>query len=94
MSDYATREVIKSLVVIDENGCWNWQGTIKPNGYGYRSNKIVHRLSYKLFVGPIPEGLHIDHLCRNRACCYARPKPAQEWLGRHRADDERIGVYA
>jgi hypothetical protein len=29
----------------------------------------VHRLAYEVFVGPIPDGLQIDHLCRQRACC-------------------------
>lgn len=63
-------------VEIDANGCWVWQGTLQPNGYGMislggRGDGIgyIHRVSYTLFVGPIPEGLVIDHLCRNRACC-------------------------
>ncbi len=30
---------------------------------------MVHRVTYETFVGPIPEGLEIDHLCRNRLCC-------------------------
>jgi len=52
--------------------CWEWKGTILQNGYGifWNSNKlvIVHRFSYELFKGEIPDGLTIDHLCRNRAC--------------------------
>lgn len=52
--------------------CWLWRGYIAPQGYGQiRSDgriAFVHRLSYELNVGPIPEGLHIDHLCRVRAC--------------------------
>ncbi len=52
-------------------GCWLWWKTA-PNGYGYlwdgsRTN-WAHRVSYEHHVGPIPEGLHIDHLCRVRAC--------------------------
>lgn len=51
--------------------CWNWLGT-KANGYGYATwNKVyerAHRVSYLIANGPIPEGLVIDHLCRNRAC--------------------------
>ena len=36
----------------------------------YRNKKTyAHRLAYELWVEPIPEGLVIDHLCRNRACC-------------------------
>ena len=56
----------------DPRGCWNWTGQ-RGNGYGYASFRrhpyLVHRITYQLLVGPIPEGLTIDHLCRNRACC-------------------------
>jgi hypothetical protein len=52
--------------------CWIWTGYIKPEGYGevHRGGRkmYAHRLSYETFVGPIPEGLQLDHLCRNRAC--------------------------
>lgn len=54
--------------------CWPWTGIIKWNGYGefhcvVKNRQVrAHRFSYELFVGPIPEGLVIDHLCRNRAC--------------------------
>lgn len=56
------------------DSCWNWTGP-KSSGYGVigrggRHAGLIrtHRLAYELLVGPIPEGLHIDHLCRNRAC--------------------------
>lgn len=64
---------IKRHVVVDANGCWVWQLALTPvTGYGaltidYKQYK-AHRVSYEVFVGPIPDGLHIDHLCRNRAC--------------------------
>lgn len=52
--------------------CWPWTATLGPGGYGQFSNpggsNHAHRVSYELLVGPIPEGLVIDHLCRNRAC--------------------------
>ena len=48
--------------------CWNWIGYINKGGYGYFRGKIIHRISYELFVGKIPKGLTIDHLCRNRKC--------------------------
>lgn len=54
------------------SGCWLWGGHVQPTGYPYfiylKRNRRVHRLVYELLVGPIPDGLHIDHLCRNRAC--------------------------
>lgn len=59
--------------VVESGECWLWTGsTDKMSGYGRiridRSTKYVHRVSYELMVGDIPEGLHLDHLCRNRAC--------------------------
>lgn len=55
-------------------GCWVWQLALIPaTGYGGLTveGKLLraHRASYEAFVGPIADGLHIDHLCRNRACC-------------------------
>lgn len=56
--------------------CWNWTGAIH-HGYGNfyvgggRANRTTtgaHRFAYELLVGPIPEGLDLDHLCRNRRC--------------------------
>lgn len=59
-------------IVDSETGCWVWQRAKTDKGYGVRRadgrNQYAHRLSYEKHVGPIPEGLHIDHLCRNRAC--------------------------
>lgn len=53
-------------------GCWLWTGPLNSSGYGGigRQGKTVgvHRFSYELHKGPIPDGLDIDHLCRNRAC--------------------------
>ena len=58
--------------VLEEEGCWVWKGTVVDRGYGhfYADSKAVraHRWSYQHFVGPIPEGLVLDHLCRNTLC--------------------------
>lgn len=58
-----------------KDGCWEFKGALR-NGYGViglgaRSEGIgyVHRVAYEHLVGPIPDGMHIDHLCRNRPCC-------------------------
>ena len=60
-----------------ESGCWQWKASAGPTGYGHFSMRhpnggwemrIAHRVSYELFVGPIPEGLELDHLCKNRGC--------------------------
>lgn len=51
--------------------CLEWTG-VRCNGYGQiwfsGRMRLAHRIAYELVVGPIPEGLTIDHLCRNRAC--------------------------
>lgn len=53
-------------------GCWIWQGAIWSKGYGgiqYRYKRLaVHRVSYVIWKGCIPENLQIDHLCRNTSC--------------------------
>jgi len=68
---------IQRNVVVAPNGCWLWQKRLS-RGYG-RLDQVIdgrpkgglaHRVSYELFVGPIPEGMQLDHLChtRDRAC--------------------------
>jgi hypothetical protein len=54
------------------SACWVWSGKLTKDGYARTSHNgktvRVHRLAYELWVGSIPEGLEIDHTCRNRAC--------------------------
>ena len=56
----------------EPDGCWMWRRKLSSGGYGRtkvgRKDWAAHRLVYTLIVGPIPEGLELDHLCRNRAC--------------------------
>ncbi len=53
-------------------GCWLWTGRLHRNGYGAfwdgKRLALAHRVAHELFVGPIPAGLTIDHLCRNPSC--------------------------
>lgn len=59
-------------------GCWNWTGTMRGNGYGRlkvgsrytgdRRDEEAHRFSYEMHKGRIPDGLQLDHLCRNTLC--------------------------
>lgn len=52
--------------------CWVWCGATKTNGYGVitadKATMYAHRLAYWVAKGPIPTGLVVDHLCRNRSC--------------------------
>lgn len=53
-------------------GCWQWTGGTRSTGYGHfwdgRRDVSAHRWSYEHHVGPVPDGLVLDHLCRNRLC--------------------------
>ena len=57
---------------MENDGCWNWIGTIDPDGYGrIRYNKKTngaHRISWILNYGEIPKGMVILHKCDNRRC--------------------------
>lgn len=52
--------------------CWHWLGTLTWDGYGlFRDNGErtgAHRFAHKYFIGPIPTGYEVDHLCRVRNC--------------------------
>lgn len=52
--------------------CWLWTGAVQSSGYGSFGHGgrtyLAHRVSYELHVGPIADGLTIDHLCRQRLC--------------------------
>ena len=61
------------LRVNKSEDCWNWTGSLNVGGYGHwqptkGTTSMAHRYSYEQIVGPIPEGLVLDHLCRNRSC--------------------------
>ncbi|NBO53554.1 MAG: HNH endonuclease [Actinobacteria bacterium] len=60
----------KHIAIEDE--CWVWQGCRDHHGYGqfkFRGKKVrAHRWIYEALHGELPEGLFVDHLCRNRGC--------------------------
>lgn len=58
----------KMRTTVAESGCWNWNLSVDRYGYGKCSGKKAHRVAYEIFVGPIPEGLTIDHICWNKIC--------------------------
>ena len=60
-------------VVKTETDCWEWTGALNSRGYGCvgiaGKGYLTHRVAYEALVAPIPQGLTIDHLCRNKVCC-------------------------
>lgn len=74
------RPIVERLLVkrtIDPvTGCWIWLGSTNSAGYGTISwqgrRQSVHRVAFMVFIGPIPDGLHVDHVydlgCRSSAC--------------------------
>lgn len=65
--------ILAKIVVDEMTGCWEWQGYRMPAGHGRvragGRKVLVHRWVFEHLVGPIPEGLELDHLCRNPPCC-------------------------
>lgn len=83
--------------------CWIWLGSKTAAGYGQiivsgrrRGPKAyVHRLMFEMFKGPIPDGMEVDHLCRNTSC--VRPKHLEAVTHREnmlRAPDAASAVHA
>jgi hypothetical protein len=51
------------------NGCWLWLASIDAHGYSHAGKgRLAYRLAYQLVRGPVPAGLELDHLCRNKLC--------------------------
>jgi hypothetical protein len=48
--------------------CWAWTGGRSGGRYGMYRRQYAHRIAYEQLVGPIPDGLELDHLCRNTLC--------------------------
>lgn len=81
------RDRFERFVFVEPGSCWHWVGTHDKHGYAQISkggrgsgNTRAARVAYELYVGPIPEGLVPDHLCRNRGC--VNPKHLELVTGR------------
>lgn len=84
-------------VVAAPGGCWQWVGALNPAGYGASNLKdcasLAHRYSYELAKGKIPDFMHLDHLCRNRACVnpdHLEPVTNQENVNRGLASRDLV----
>lgn len=69
-------ELARIMRNVDKADCWLWKGPQTPNGYGKHRRgpghpeKVVHRLLWAHYNDQdVPEGMQLDHLCRNRLCC-------------------------
>jgi len=67
-------ERLRKFIAIDpETGCHIWMGSLTAAGYGkfsvrHQTHRGAHVVAWELKYGPVPEGLELDHLCRNRRC--------------------------
>jgi hypothetical protein len=72
----ALAERILARTTVSAEGCWDYNGSLTSRGYGRISCLIdgtskkyrTHRVVYEAYVGAIPEGLTIDHICFNPRC--------------------------
>lgn len=69
-------DAIAGSFEVADNGCWEWTGTLHKEGYGQINWKpagkliaFAHRVVLAAIGEPLPDGLVVDHLCRNRRCC-------------------------
>jgi hypothetical protein len=77
LGDERLPERFWTKVTLTEQGCWTWTASLFRKGYacfavplgdGAWKRVRAHRHAYLILVGPVSDGLHLDHLCRNRAC--------------------------
>ncbi|GAA3948107.1 HNH endonuclease signature motif containing protein [Microbacterium soli] len=54
--------------IASRDGCWLWGGPISTAGYGRIGSEYAHRISHEVYIGPIPDGYQVDHLCFVRRC--------------------------
>lgn len=87
------QDIILSNSFVADNGCWIWIGKIVTGGYGgmgcQRSRKMIHqahRCAFVAFREDIPNGLHLDHECKNVACVnpwHLKPRTPKDHKARH-----------
>lgn len=59
---------VNTKMPVDLSDCWIWPGPLMVNGYGRVGNRPAHRVAHELWIGPIPDGHDVDHLCSTKRC--------------------------
>ncbi len=80
-----------SAMMRKTDGCWEWTGCRTPAGYGKvticKKSELAHRVSFKIHIGVIPDGIRVLHKCDNPPCC----NPDHLFLGT--AKDNTADMY-
>jgi len=97
--DCVPERIVRKVQFTD--GCWLWMAAKHPHGYGHTwfAGRLwpAHRLFYHWFIGPVPVGLELDHLCREPACVrpdHLEPVTHRENLLRGNGFSGRNGLSA
>ena len=69
-----TERIESNVERIPESGCWLWTKSLRGNGYGQfthpdRKQEGAHRVAYRAYRGPIPDGMMVCHRCDVPSCC-------------------------
>lgn len=99
--EYLLKQIANHSVVDTVTGCWIWRRATS-NGYGElwvpaeHRPAATHRLAYELLIGPIPDGLHLDHeVCDRRACCNPpHLVPKSSWANTSRSERNPLAIKA
>ena len=90
-------EPLRQNIVIDEAGCWLWQGSLDRDGYGIASawrygiaDTRIHVIVWRMLSGDVPAGHEVHHECLVKRCCYPghliafSPDQHKHWQKRYR----------
>lgn len=89
-------QILQSVSIGRHGQCWPWLRGRTTAGYGtvYYKGKhgYAHRIMFEMFREPIPKGMFIDHICRNKKCC--NPSHLRIATPRQNALENSIGPIA